>query len=69
MSKKITNKKATELLLSQELRSIINELDAAYSVFDSVVDPDLVSGCIYRINEIQARYQFVLKQLKQQRSD
>lgn len=68
MSKKITNKKATELLLSQELRSIINELDAAYSVFDSVVDPDLVSGCIYRINEIQARYQFVLKQLKQ-RSD
>lgn len=69
MSKKLTNKKATELLLSQELRSIINELDAAYSVFDSVVDPDLVSGCIYRINEIQARYQFVLKQLKQQRSD
>ena len=40
------------------------ELDAAYSHFENVVDPDLISSSIYRINSIQDRYKYLMKQLK-----
>ena len=54
---------AKEILL-QEINATREELDAAYSLFENVVDPDLVSSSIYRINSIQDRYKYLMKQLK-----
>ncbi len=51
-------------ILVQEIIAARQELDAAYSLFENVVDPDLVSSSIYRINSIQDRYQYLMKQLK-----
>ena len=56
--KKIT---ARDLLL-QEINDTRQELDAAYSLFENVVDPDLISSSIYRINSIQDRYKYLMKQ-------
>lgn len=58
--KKIT----TRDILLQEISDTRQELDAAYSLFENVVDPDLVSSSIYRINSIQDRYKYLMKQLK-----
>lgn len=51
-------------ILLQEINATREELDAAYSLFENVVDPDLVSSSIYRINSIQDRYKYLMKQLK-----
>jgi len=58
--KKIT----TRDILLQEISDTRQELDAAYSLFENVVDPDLISSSIYRINSIQDRYKYLMKQLK-----
>lgn len=58
--KKITTKD----ILMQEINATREELDAAYSLFENVVDPDLISSSIYRINSIQDRYKYLMKQLK-----
>lgn len=50
--------------LLKELQATHLELETAYSVFENAVDPDLISSSIYRINAVQERYQFLLKQLK-----
>ena len=50
--------------LLKELHATRLELETAYSVFENAVDPDLVSSSIYRINAVQERYQFLLKQIK-----
>lgn len=54
----------TRDILIQEINATRQELDAAYSLFESVVDPDLISSSIYRINSIQDRYKYLMKQLK-----
>ena len=51
-------------ILVQEINATRQELDAAYSLFENVVDPDLISSSIYRINSIQERYKYLMKQLK-----
>lgn len=51
-------------VLIQEINATREELNAAYSLFESVVDPDLISSSIYRINSIQDRYKYLMKQLK-----
>lgn len=53
----------TDALL-QEINLTKLELETAYSHFENAIDPDLVSSCIYRINSIQERYKYLLKQLK-----
>ena len=40
------------------------ELETAYSHFENVVDPDLISSSIYRINSIQERYKYLMKLLR-----
>jgi len=56
--------KKNENPLLKELHATRLELETAYSVFENAVDPDLVSSSIYRINAVQERYQFLLKQIK-----
>lgn len=58
--KKLT---ATDILI-QEINLTRLELETAYSHFENVVDPDLISSSIYRINSIQERYKYLMKQLK-----
>lgn len=57
-------KRKNENPLLKELHATRLELETAYSIFENAVDPDLVSSSIYRINAVQERYQFLLKQIK-----
>jgi hypothetical protein len=50
--------------LMNEINHIKIELEAAYSNFQNVVDPDLIDSCIYHLNAVQNRYKFLLKQAK-----
>ena len=51
-------------LLMNEINKTKIALEAAYSNFENVVDPDLIDSCIYELNAIQNRYHFLLKILK-----
>ena len=51
-------------ILKSELNMTKAELDAAYSHFENVVDPDLISSSIYHINSIQERYKYLMKLIK-----
>lgn len=50
--------------LLEEINRTKIALDAAYSNFQNVVDPDLIDSCIYEMNAVQNRYKFLLKQAK-----
>ena len=51
-------------ILIEEIKLTKLELETAYSHFENVVDPDLISSSIYHINSIQERYKYLLKLLK-----
>ena len=51
-------------ILKAELDMTKAELETAYSHFENVVDPDLISSSIYRINSIQERYKYLMKLLR-----
>ena len=53
-----------EDLLVSEINKTKLALEAAYSNFENVVDPDLIDSCIYEMNAVQNRYKFLLKQAK-----
>jgi len=57
-------KVAKEDLLINEINKTKLALEAAYSNFENVVDPDLIDSCIYEMNAVQNRYKFLLKQAK-----
>ncbi|NLP34307.1 MAG: YaaL family protein [Clostridiales bacterium] len=60
-----TKKKAQKKdLLIDEINKTKIALEAAYSNFENVVDPDLIDSCIYEMNAVQNRYKFLLKQAK-----
>ncbi|NLC19974.1 MAG: YaaL family protein [Clostridiales bacterium] len=50
--------------LIKEINQTKIALETAYSNFENVIDPDLIDSCIYQLNAIQNRYQFLLKQAK-----
>lgn len=50
--------------LLKEINETKMALEAAYSHFEYVVDPDLIDSCIYEMNAIQNRYKYLLKQAK-----
>lgn len=50
--------------LLKEINQTKIALEAAYSNFENVVDPDLIDSCIYQLNAVQNRYRFLLKQAK-----
>lgn len=58
-------KKPTAIdILKAELDMTKAELETAYSHFENVVDPDLISSSIYHINSIQERYKYLMKLIK-----
>ncbi|MBP3576564.1 MAG: DUF2508 family protein [Lachnospiraceae bacterium] len=58
------NKPTATDILKAELDMTKAELETAYSHFENVVDPDLISSSIYHINSIQERYKYLMKLLK-----
>ena len=51
-------------ILKAEIDLTKAELETAYSHFENVIDPDLISSSIYRINSIQERYKYLMKMVK-----
>lgn len=60
----VRRKAPKENLLINEINKTKLALEAAYSNFENVVDPDLIDSCIYEMNAVQNRYKFLLKQAK-----
>ena len=55
-----------ELLnLQAELLTAQGELSQAYRRFDQAVDPELVEACIYEINAVTARCNYLLRVIKE----
>ncbi len=50
--------------LINEINKTKIAMEAAYSNFQNVVDPDLIDSCIYELNAVQNRYKFLLKEAK-----
>lgn len=58
----------SEMLHDELLRDIAitkTALDAAYSNFENVVDPDLIDCYIHEVIAVQKRYKFLLKHAKE----
>ncbi len=63
-SRKKQKRPNTYDLLINEINKTKVALEAAYSNFENVIDPDLIDSCIYELNAVQNRYRFLLKQAK-----
>ena len=50
--------------LIDEINKTKIAMEAAYSNFQNVVDPDLIDSCIYELNAVQNRYKFLIRQAK-----
>ena len=63
---RIIPKKRTpqENYLINEINKTKLAMEAAYSNFENVVDPDLIDSCIYQLNAVQNRYKYLLKEAK-----
>lgn len=50
----------------QQTRQMINQ---AYTGFNAVEDPDLIEAYVYEINSLQARYSYLLRQVRAMERD
>ena len=51
--------------LHQELQSTEQELRRAYDRFNYVIDPELVESSIYEIDSLKAKYNYLLRRIKE----
>ncbi len=51
--------------LFDELGSTRNALECAYSRFDESTEPELIEACVYEINAAQARYNYLIRLIKE----
>ena len=61
------NEKSDDQLLLEELRSLHQDLDRAYTCFELLSDGDLVEATIYEIESLKARYRHLLCLAKQRK--
>lgn len=47
-----------------DLAKTKSDLDAAYSNFENVIEPDLIDSCIYELNAVQKKYKFLLERVR-----
>lgn len=52
------------LALRAELLEAQDELALAYRRFDRAVDPELVESCVYHINAVKARCNYLIRTIK-----
>lgn len=59
-------RKNAQLMLEakNELIGVRNAMDAAYSVFNSTSDPDMLEASILEIGALQTKYSHMLRDLK-----
>ena len=50
--------------LMQSLQQAQRSLDHAYLAFDDITDSDLMESCIFEIRSLQARINYLLRQMK-----
>lgn len=50
--------------LKAELAAAQGDLQAAYNQFNLAVEPELVESCIYQINAVQARCNYLIRMIK-----
>ena len=50
--------------LQESLERVRLELNQAYAAFNMADDADLVESCVFEINALKARYNYLLKQAK-----
>ena len=50
--------------LMQSLQEAQSALDHAYLTFDDITDHELVESCIFEIRSLQARINYLLRQMK-----
>lgn len=48
-----------------EVKRIRSELQCAYSVFNSVTDPDIMDACIFEISALKSRYNYAVNNVRQ----
>lgn len=63
--KNITEYVPTAAELHQELQSTAQELRRAYDRFNYVSDPELVESSIYEIDSLNAKYNYLLRRIKE----
>jgi len=51
--------------LFDELSSSRDALAGAYARFDESTEPELIEACVYEINAAQARYNYMLRLIKE----
>ena len=51
--------------LFDELDSSRSALACAYARFDESTEPELIEACVYEINAAQARYNYLLRVIKE----
>jgi len=59
----------TLLALKTELLEAQRELTQAYCRFNQALDPELVESCIYQINAIKARCNYLIRAIKTHEPD
>lgn len=52
--------------LQDNLLSVNEALKGAYVRFDNAVDPELIDACIYEINYLRSKYNYLLRCIKEQ---
>lgn len=56
---------SAEAQLQQELYSTGQALKEAYEKFNYVSEPELVEACVYEISALKARYNYLLRRIKE----
>ncbi len=52
--------------LRAALSAAHRDLTHAYAQFDAVTAPELVDACVYEINAVEARYNYLLRRIKEE---
>ena len=60
----VTHREAEWKQLQECLERVRQELNQAYTAFNMADDADLVESCVFEINALKARYNYLLKQVK-----
>lgn len=62
--REVTPRSAELRQLQACMESVRLELNRAYTAFNMADDADWVEACVYEINALQARYNYLVKQAK-----
>lgn len=52
-------------VLAEGLAQTRRQINQAYAGFDNADDPDLIDSFVFEINSLQARYNYLLRRLKE----